>query len=49
MGEDIKGMSGNGIGEVRDNGNAVPGIRGIIGGCIDRRGSVKKGRGRFRT
>ena len=29
-GENVKGMSGNNIGEVRDYSNAVPGIRSII-------------------
>ena len=34
MGENIKGMSWNSIGEVRDYSNAVPGIRGIVGRCV---------------
>jgi hypothetical protein len=42
--EDIKGVSGYDIGEVRDYGNAVPGIGGFIG-----RGSMRKSRGRLRT
>jgi hypothetical protein len=29
-GEDIKRMSGDGVGEARDYSNAVPGIRGVI-------------------
>jgi hypothetical protein len=28
--EDIKGVSGNNVGEVGDHGNAVPGIRGFV-------------------
>jgi len=35
-GEDIKGMSRNSIGEVRDNSEAVPYFRGFIGRCVDR-------------
>jgi len=48
VGENIKGMSWNSIGEVRDYSNAVPGIRGIVGRCVSRWGSVRKSRGRFR-
>ena len=47
--EDIKGMSRNNVREVRDHGNAVPGIgsfvrRGVIGW-----GRKRKSRGRVRT
>ena len=48
-GEDIKGVSGNNVWEVRDHGNAVPGIGGFVGGCINGRGRVRKSRGRVRT
>jgi len=47
--KDIKGVSGNNIGEVRDYGNAVPGIGGLIGWGVNGRGSMRKSRGRFRT
>ena len=30
MGENIKGVSGDGIGEVRDDSNAIPSIRSLI-------------------
>jgi len=46
--KDIKGMSGNGVREVRDYGNAVPGIRGFVGRSVNRRGSMRKSRGRVR-
>ena len=42
-------MSGNGIREVRDDRNAVPSIRGLIGRCVIRRGGIRKSRGRIRT
>jgi hypothetical protein len=48
-GKDIKGMSGNSIREVEDNSNAVPGIGGFIGGCVNGQGSMRKSRGRVRT
>jgi hypothetical protein len=35
VGEDIKGVSRNNIREVRDYGNAVPGIRSLIGRCVN--------------
>jgi hypothetical protein len=47
--EDIKGVSGNGIGEVGDNGNTVAGIGSLIGRCVSRQGGMRKSRGRFRT
>ena len=47
--EDIKGVSGNDVGEVRDHSNAVPGIRSIVGRRVSRQGSMRKSRGRVRT
>jgi hypothetical protein len=47
--KDIKRVSRNGIGEVRDYGNAVPGIGGLIGRGVNGWGSVRKSRGRVRT
>ena len=49
VGEDIKGVSGNNIGEVRDYGNAVPGIGSLIGRCVNGQGGMRKSRGRVRT
>jgi hypothetical protein len=49
MREDIKRVSRNSIGEVRDNSKAIPGIRGFVGGCINGWGSVRKSGGRIRT
>jgi hypothetical protein len=48
-GEDIKGMSRNDIGEVRDYGNAVPGIGGFIGRGVNGWSGMRKSRGRVRT
>jgi hypothetical protein len=48
-GEDIKGVSGDNIREVRDHGNAVPGIRSLVGRGVNRWGRVRKSRGRIRT
>jgi len=48
-GKDIKGMSGNDVREVRDHGNAVPGIGSFIGRSVDGWGSLRKSRGRVRT
>ena len=48
-GEDIKGVSGNNVGEVRDYSNAVPGIRSLVGRCVNGRCGMRKSRGRFRT
>jgi hypothetical protein len=48
-GEDIKGMGGDDIREVRDHSNAVPGIRSIVGRRVNGRGSMRKSRGRVRT
>jgi hypothetical protein len=46
--KDIKGVSGNDIGEVRDYSNTVPGIGGLIGRGVNGRGRVRKSRGRVR-
>ena len=48
-GENIKGMGGDDIREVRDHSNAVPGIRSIVGRRVNGRGSMRKSRGRVRT
>ena len=48
-GENVKRMSGNGIGEVRDYGNAVLGIGSLVHRGINRWGSIRKSRGRVRT
>jgi hypothetical protein len=47
--EDIKGVSGDNVGEVRDYSNAVPGIGGLVGRGVIGRGRVRKSRGRVRT
>ena len=49
MGKDIKGMSGDNVGEVGDYGNAVPGIGGLVGRSVSRRRGMRKSRGRVRT
>ena len=46
--EDIKGVSWNGIGEVRDYGNAVPGIRSLVGRSVNGWRGMRKNRGRVR-
>ena len=48
-GKDIKGMGGDNVREVRDYGNAVPGIGSFIGRGVNGRGRVRKSRGRVRT
>ena len=48
-GEDVKGVSGDDVREVRDYGNAVPGIGGFVGRGVNGRGRVRKSRGRVRT
>jgi hypothetical protein len=48
-GKDIKGMSGDNIGEVGDYSNAVPGIGGLVGRSVSRQGGMRKSRGRVRT
>ena len=47
--EDIKGMSGNNVREVRDDSDAVPGIRSFVRGSVIGRGGMRKSRGRVRT
>ena len=47
-GKDIKGMSGDDVREVRDYGNAVPGIGSLIRRCVNGQGRVRKSRGRVR-
>ena len=49
MGEDIKGVSGDDVREVRDDGNAVPGIGSLVGRGINGWGRVRKSRGGVRT
>jgi hypothetical protein len=48
-GEDIKGMSGDNVREVRDHSNAVPGIGSLIARGVNGRRSMRKSRGRVRT
>jgi hypothetical protein len=48
-GKDIKRMGRDNIREVRDYGNAVPGIGSLIGRGVDGWGRVRKSRGRVRT
>jgi hypothetical protein len=48
MRENIKGVSGNNVGEARDDSNTVPGIGGFIRRCVSRWSSVRKSRGRVR-
>jgi hypothetical protein len=48
-GEDVKGVSGDNVREVRDYGNAVPGIGSLTGRGVNGRGRVRKSRGRVRT
>ena len=47
-GKDIEQVSGNYVREVRDYGNAVPGI-GSLGRCVNGQGGMRKSRGRVRT
>jgi hypothetical protein len=49
MGKDIKRVSRNNVGEVRDYSNAVLGIRSLVGRCVSRWSGVRKSRGRVRT
>jgi len=35
--KDIKGMSRDNVGEVRDHSNAVPGISSLVGWCVNGR------------
>jgi hypothetical protein len=46
--EDVKRVSRNSIGEVRDNSNTILGIRGLVGRCINGWGGMRKSRGRVR-
>jgi hypothetical protein len=48
VGKVIKGMSGDNVREVRDYGNAVPGIRSLVRGCVNGWGRGRKSRGRVR-
>ena len=48
-GKDIKGMSGDNVREVRNHGNAVPGIGSLIGRGVNGRCGMRKSRGRVRT
>jgi hypothetical protein len=47
--KDIKGMSGNDVGEVRDHSNAVPSIGGFVGRGVSGRSGMRKSGGRVRT
>ena len=49
MREDIKRMSRNNVREVRDHGDAVPGVGSLIGRGVNGRCSMRKSRGRIRT
>ena len=49
VGEDIKGVSGDNVREVRNHGNAVPGIGSLIGRGVNGWGRVRTSRGRVRT
>ena len=49
MREDIKRVSGNSIGKVRDNGKTVLGIRDFVEGCISGQRGMRRSRDRFRT
>jgi hypothetical protein len=48
-GKDIKGVSRNNVGEVRDYSNAVLGIGSLVGRSVIRRRGMRKSRGRVRT
>jgi hypothetical protein len=47
-GKDIKGMSGDDVREVRDYGNAVPGLGSLVRGSVNGRSGKRKSRGRVR-
>jgi len=47
--KDIKGVSGDDVREVRDHGNAVPGVGSLISRGVNGWGRVRKSRGRVRT
>jgi hypothetical protein len=42
-------MSGDNVRKVRDYGNAVPGVRSLIGRSVNRWCGMRKSRGRVRT
>jgi hypothetical protein len=48
VGQDVKRVSRNGIGEVRDNSEAISGIGSIIRRGVNGQGGVRKSRGRVR-
>jgi hypothetical protein len=48
VGEEVKRMSRDDVREVRDYSNAVPGIRSLVSRDVDRRGGMRKSRGRVR-
>ena len=47
-GEDIQGMSGDNVREVRDYSNAVPGVGSLVGRSINGWRGMRKSRGRVR-
>ena len=49
MGENIKRVSRNNVREVRDYGNAVPGIGSLVARGVNGWGRMRKSRGRART
>jgi hypothetical protein len=49
VGENIQGMSGDNVREVRDYGNAVLRIGSLVGRGVNGWGRVRKSRGRVRT
>ena len=48
VGKDVKGVSGDNVREVRDHGNAVPGIGSLVGRGVNGRCGMRKSRGRVR-
>jgi hypothetical protein len=42
-------VSRNGIREVRDDSDAVPGVRSFVRRCVSGWGGMRKSRGRIRT
>jgi hypothetical protein len=46
--KDIKGMGQNDVREVRDYGNAVPGIRNLVARGVNGQGRMRKSEGRVR-
>jgi hypothetical protein len=47
--KDIKRVSGDDVWELRDYSDAVPGIRSLVTRGVNRRGGMRKSRGRVRT